>query len=698
MAQTSLMVVEDEVLVARDIKSRLERMGYAVVGIASEGHQATDMALSLRPDLILMDIHLKGDVDGISAAMTIRESYDVPVIFCTAYSNNETLERAKISEPYGYVLKPFDNRELEINIEIALYKHRVEKDLRVTKKQLKVTLTNISDGVIATDDSGEVFVVNPVAEKLLGLSRHSLVGKDVAEILKIKDFESEEWVRDVEAELMGSALSEDDNRYSLSREDGEEVPIEISANLLTQAEASVDGVVYTLRDISKQVGYEKTIRYNAFYDSVTNLPNRALFLDRLVYSLNRSKRGKNLPFAVMFIDLDEFRFVNESLGHHTGDQVVAMVGQRIGKMLRPEDTLSRFGGDIFVVLLDPIVSVRDVTLVCDRIQDAIAEPLILDECELNITATAGIVINNNHYQVPQDLIRDADTAMHRAKSQAKGSYMIFDNEMHRNVIKFMEWKSGIQQAIQDGDFDVYYQPILCARTEKVVSMEALVRWRHRDQGFIPPSEFIPIAEESGQIIPLGEWVLRTVCNQIKSWQELGYGDIKVAVNLSAKQFDIDIPQLITSLLMESRISPNSLGLEITEGIAMTNIEKNILMMEKLRKLGLDISIDDFGTGYSSLAYLKKFPIHTLKIDRSFIMDIQKNLDDLAITQAIIAMAQNLRLKVLAEGVETGEQLKILRDTGCDFIQGYFFSQPLPKDEVPGYLDSMNGYKRISSVS
>ncbi|MDK1023573.1 MAG: EAL domain-containing protein [Gammaproteobacteria bacterium] len=695
MAKTSLMIVEDEVLVARDIKSRLERMGYEVIGTATKGLQAVDMAINLRPDLILMDINLRGDMDGITAAMTIHETYDVPVIFCTAYSNKAILDRAKISEPYGYVLKPFDNRELEINIEIALYKHKIEKDLRVTRQQFKVTLTNISDGVVATDATGKVFLVNPVAETLTGLPSTHARGQSLSKIMQIKDFETGEYFTDFQEKVLNSQDYFNDTRLYLVRADGEEIPVEISVNFMKEDEGRFEGIVLTIRDISKQIGYEKTISYNALYDQLTNLPNRALFMDRLVYSVNRTKRGERHPFSVLFIDLDEFRLVNEGLGHHVGDRLVSMIGERIGKMLRPEDTLSRFSGDIFVVLLDPVTSVNDVTMVCNRIQAAIAEPIVIDKQEINITSTVGIVINNGHYQVPQDLIRDADTAMHRAKSQAPGSYMIFDSEMHESVLRFMEWKNGIQQAIQDEEFEIYYQPIMCAKSEEVVSMEALIRWNHHDFGFISPAEFIPIAEKSGQIHQLGEWVLRSVCNQIKRWQQTEVGNIKVAVNLSAKQFESDIPQLITSILMETRISPSSLGLEITEGTAMRNVDQKIIMMEKLRNLGLEISIDDFGTGYSSLAYLKKFPIHTLKIDRSFIMDIQKNLDDLAITQAIIAMAQNLRLKVLAEGVETIEQLQILRDAGCDYIQGYYYSQALPADEIQTFIANTRGGRKVS---
>lgn len=691
------MIVEDEVLVARDIKSRLTRMGYEVVATASKGEQAIDMAVTLEPDLILMDINLGGEIDGITAAMTIRESFDVPVIFCTAYSNTETLDRAKISEPYGYVLKPFDNRELEINIEIALYKHKIEKDLRMTRQRFKVTLSNISDGVITTDSMGKVFLVNPVTEALIGISSTVARGQLLSEIVQMKDFETGELLPAFQEQVLSSPDDFKSTRMYLVRSDGTDVPVEVCANLIKDTEVKLNGMVITLRDISEQIEYEKTIRYNAFYDNLTNLPNRALFMDRLVYSMNRSRRGEHKPSSVLFIDLDEFRVVNEALGHILADKLVAMIGQRIGKMLRPEDTLSRFSGDIFVVLLDPVISVSDVTQVCSRIQEAIAKPLIVDDREICVTSTVGIVINNGHYQVPQDLIRDASTAMHRAKSQAKGSYKIFDNEMHESVVRFLEWKDGIQQAIVDNDFEVYYQPIVDADTEKVVSLEALIRWNHREFGFISPQEFIPFAEESGQINQLGEWVLRTVCNQINQWQSEGFANIKVAVNLSAKQFDSNIVQTITTIMAETRISPTSLVLEITEGTAMTNVDENIKVMEQLRGLGLDISIDDFGTGYSSLSYLKKFPIQTLKIDRSFVMDIQKNLDDLAITQAIVAMAQNLRLKVLAEGVENAEQLQLLRNCGCDYIQGFYFSQPLPADEVAEFMSRDYEKLKVSNL-
>lgn len=687
MSRKSLLIVEDEVLVARDIKSRLLKMGYDVVDIAAKGSEAVEKAITLKPDLVLMDIHLRDEMDGVEAALKIRQTYDVPIIFCTAYSNEHTLERAKISEPYGYVLKPFDNRELEINIEIALYKHRVERDLADTRQRLDATLSNINDGVIAADMGGKIYLFNRTAETITGWSARKALHLDVSRLLKLEPFESGQAPVDAGrlAELAARGGHKPVRQY-LDRSDGVKVPIEISVNVLENHSAEL--LVVTFRDISQQLRYEEELRKNAFYDKLTDLPNRALFLDRLDSSINRRKRGAMDQFAVLFLDLDGFSVINEGLGHDEGDRLIAEIGKRISDTVRPDDTLSRFSGDIFAVLLDPVDSITGAIQACHRIQRAVEKPFRLGAKTVNITASAGIVLNQKVHQGPEEMVRDADTALHRAKLDAKGAYVVFDNEMYRNALRFIEYKSGMQQAISDGSFEVHYQPIMEIATGQLVSMEALVRWPCTG-GFISPTEFIPIAEETGLILPLGEWVLRSVCRQIKCWHQFGYTDFRVAVNLSARQFDDNVPALVRSVITETGIPPDSLALEITEGIAMKNVDRNIHMLEELRNLGVHISIDDFGTGYSSLAYLKRFPITTLKIDRSFIRDITTNPDDLAITNAIIAMGQNLKLKVLAEGVENSEQLELLRERGCDLVQGYYFSEPLPARNVTSYLERDN---------
>jgi diguanylate cyclase (GGDEF)-like protein/PAS domain S-box-containing protein len=683
MSVKSILVVEDEVLVARDIQSRLSRMGYNVVGMASKGHEAIEKALDLRPDLILMDINLRDDMDGVEAAMEIRNQYKVPIIFCTAYSNEETLERAKITEPYGYVLKPFDNRELEINIEIALYKHKTERDLAVTRQRLDATLTNVSDGVIAAGTDGQVYLLNPMAEKITGWEWSQAKKVPLSEVMPVEVFDQSQDAATFNNAGFSSESGSSRTRLYLTQENGHRVPIEMSVNRIEELDNSL--MVITFRDISQQISYEETIRKNAFFDDLTELPNRSLFVDRLDSSLNRRKRGKQQEFAVLFLDLDGFGFINDGLGHDLGDYVISEVGRRLAKTVRPDDTVSRFSGDIFAILLDPVDAMTGTIQACQRILQAIEEPMALGESIVNISASVGIVLDQGNYRSAEEMIRDADTALHRAKLDAKGGYVVFDNEMFRDAKKFLERKSGIQQALLEGSFEVHYQPIIDVLTGELSSMEALVRWPHPVEGMISPAEFIPIAEETGLILPLGEWVLRSVCEQIKKWNTIGYDGFRVAVNLSARQFENNIPSLVEGMMIETGISADSLTLEITEGIAMKNVEQNIRMLEDLKALGLNISIDDFGTGYSSLAYLKRFPLNTLKIDRSFIKDITENTDDQEITKAIIAMGQNLNLKVLAEGVETQKQLDILRFSGCDYIQGYFYSEPLSASEVAPFL-------------
>jgi diguanylate cyclase (GGDEF)-like protein/PAS domain S-box-containing protein len=676
----SLLVVEDEVLVARDIKSRLTRMGYEVLGTASKGAEAIEKALDLRPDLILMDIHLQDDIDGVDAAIKIRETYDVPVIFCTAYSNPETLKRAKVSTPYGYVLKPFDNRELEINIEIALYKHRVEKDLTTTRRRLDATLTSISEGVIVTDLKGKVCMFNPMAEQITGWVRQHAELSSLSRVMPLRPIDEAGEQFDTSNLSPGNVVV--NLRQRLVRANRDELPIEVSTNVIQSGGDEL--VVITFRDITKQLSYEEKIRHSAFFDDLTGLANRSLFIDRLERAITRRERGSMDHFAVVFVDLDGFSTLNEGLGHDHGDRLLKVIGTRIEQTVRPDDTVSRFGADIFAVLLDPVDSATGAIEACQRIQKVISTPIDLGDDIVDFSASCGIALHRDGAKA-EELMRDADTALHRAKSDAKGAHIIFDDEMYRNALGFIKRKSSMQQALNDGVFEVYYQPIVDVHTEKLVSMEALVRWPHPVEGLVSPAEFIPIAERTGLILPLGEYVLRTVCRQISYWNLHDITGFKVAVNLSARQFENNVPDLVGGILRETGISPDSLALEITEGIAMKNVDQNIRMLNELRALGLSISIDDFGTGYSSLAYLKRFPLNTLKIDRSFIQDITTNSDDREITRAIIAMGQNLGLKVLAEGVETLEQLNILKEGGCDYIQGYYYSRPLPAAQLIPYL-------------
>jgi len=697
MKSNRLMIVEDEVLVSKDISSRLIHMGYEVCCSAGKGSEAIKKALDHKPDLILMDIHLRDNIDGIEAAGIIHQSYDVPIIFCTAYSNTETLERAKITAPYGYILKPFDNRELEINIEIALYKHRAEKELRETQERLNTTLRNINEGVIATDTEGRAFLVNTVAESLVGLQVGETKGIPITQMLETKDFETGSQNLDLLDQVLTKGESIWNVRQYLVRRNGSEVPIEISANAIRANRNEIIGMVISIRDISQQINFERKIRHNAFFDSLTNLPNRTLFLDRVGHAISRAQQSRNYSFAVLFIDLDQFRVINEGLGHRAGDELIIDVSHRIGDTLNHADTLSRFSGDIFAVLLDNIKSIEDVMDTCNQIQNDFSTGFTVDHRAIDISSSMGIVLHKSSYLHAEDMMRDADTAMHRAKTQAKGAYVVFDHEMHNNALRYIEWREEMQKAIDDEAFEVYYQPIISPACAKVHSLEALLRWKSDKYGYVSPAEFIPIAEDAGLICAIGEWVMNSVCQQINTWQRDHNLKLKVAVNLSANQFEQEsLPSQISEILAQHAVPAELFAVEVTEGVAMKNIDSSIKTLQELKSSGISISIDDFGTGYSSLAYLKQFPINTLKIDRSFVVDITHSSDDQAIAQAIIALGQKLQLNVLAEGVETKEQLEFLMNNGCELIQGHYFCKAMPASEIPAYLQNDNLVDTITS--
>ncbi|MCI0529226.1 MAG: EAL domain-containing protein, partial [Nitrospira sp.] len=438
-------------------------------------------------------------------------------------------------------------------------------------------------------------------------------------------------------------------------------------------------------DITERKIAEELLLHNAFYDELTNLPNRALFMDRLGRAIERSKRDANYLFAVLFLDLDRFKVVNDSLGHIIGDQLIIAMAQRLKPCLRPEDTVARLGGDEFTILLDGIKDVGDTLRVADRIQKELTTPFKLSRHELFATVSIGITLSRGDsssrpYNRPEEVLRDADVAMYRAKALGKARSEIFDSSMHARAMVLLQLETDLRHAIERGEFVNHYQPIVSLASGKIIGFEALIRWQHPQRGLITPMEFIPIAEETGLVVPIGEWVLRTACAQNRAWQEMGFPPLCVAVNLSSRQFkEPNLVETVAQILRDTNLNPHFLELELTEGIVMENAATTIQTLRELKELGVQFSIDDFGTGYSSLSYLKRFPIDTLKIDRSFVMDIPADPDDVAIATVVITLAHSLELEVIAEGVEIKEQLTFLRSRGCDKMQGYLFSRPVPAE-------------------
>jgi diguanylate cyclase (GGDEF)-like protein len=442
------------------------------------------------------------------------------------------------------------------------------------------------------------------------------------------------------------------------------------------------------KEVAERKQIEEQLLHNAFHDGLTGLANRALFVDHLKLALGRAERHAAYRFAVLFLDLDRFKVVNDSLGHMTGDQLLVGVARRLEAAMRPGDTVSRLGGDEFTVLLDDLKDAGEAEAVAERLQGELSLPFNLGSHEVFTTVSIGIALSSPDYHRPEDILRDADTAMYRAKQLGKARYEVFDQTMHARAMDRLGLERDMRKAVERRELFLQYQPIVSLATGSLRGFEALVRWQHPERGVIPPTKFIPIAEETGMIIPIGKWVLGEACRQMSRWQKLSHSDgpLPMSVNLSGRQFlQPDLLEQIEEVLRETGLDPRSLKLEITETVVMENIETATHTLEQLRALGVELSIDDFGTGYSSLSYLQHFPVSTLKIDRSFVSRMTESDGTAEIVRAIAKLAQNLGMDVVAEGVETESQREQLRAFECEFGQGFYFSRPIDVDAAEALL-------------
>jgi len=561
-----------------------------------------------------------------------------------------------------------------------------EARLRESEERFRSAFEDAPVGAAIVDLDRRYLQVNRALCEMLGYSEEELVGKTSPEVTHPEDLKAS-------ADRARRVLEEGDGNYVLEKRyvhaDGHVVWALSGISLVRDAHGNPDHFVSLFQDVTERKALEERLEHQAFHDSLTSLANRGLFMDRLEHALARLDRGRE-PIAVLFMDLDNFKVVNDSLGHEVGDKLLGEVAGRLKECVRPEDTAARFGGDEFVILLEGIADLGGATRVADRITDALTAPFDFEGREIFISTSIGIVLADEAPDEPGDLLRKADLALYRAKEKGRDRYEVFDVSMGTMALERLEMESALRRALERGEFRIYYQPKISVSDGRIVSLEALIRWEHPERGLLEPGEFLPVAEETGLIVQIGEWVLDEVCRQGWEWQQRFSepSPPRVCANVSPRQFlQTDFIDKVIETLRSSGLRAQGLSLEIAEGILMDEPESNIEKLTMLNDLGIHIVIDDFGTAYSSLAHLKNFPLNILKIDRSLTVKLGEEPEDEAIVSAMINLAQALGWVVTAQGVENEEQLALLRKMGCDIVQGYYFTRPVTSEEATALLEA-----------
>ena len=636
---------------------------------------------------ILLDLTLP-DCQGLDAfERMIAAARHTPIlILCTA-EQEEIARQAVQMGAQDYLLKSrIDDYILPKTLGNMIDRTANAEALFAEKERAEVTLNSIGDAVMSCDTRGRITFLNVVAEKLTGWSRLEASGRPVEEVFHVVDSITRSVVRNPMALAMRSnrtVLLEPDS--VLIRRDGVETAIEDSAAPIHDRRAQVAGAVMVFHDVSAARALSLKISHQAQHDSLTDLPNRQLLQDRLAQGMALAQRHSQ-KLAVLYIDVDRFKNINDSLGHEVGDRLLVLVSHRLLCCVRSSDTVSRQGGDEFVILLPELTRGQDAAIRAEKILTALSAPYTIDSHTVHISASIGIVVFPDDGADAETLLRNADFAMYHAKEGGRNNFQFFREEMNLRAVERRAIEGGLRHAVERDELVLHYQPILDLWSGAPTGVEALLRWRHPHRGLLLPGSFMEIAEESGLIVPLGRWVLREACRQGKIWESRGLPPMRIAINVSAVELrDKDFVEYVRLVLRESEIAPHLLELELTETFLMQDSSSTALVLRSLKELGVRLALDDFGTGYSSLSHLKGFPIDTLKIDRAFVTELTTNTDDASIVRAVITLGKNLQIRVVAEGVESAEQLARLQSYQCPEGQGFYFGRGVVGDKIAALL-------------
>jgi len=554
------------------------------------------------------------------------------------------------------------------------------------ENRYRALVESAADAIVSADAQGRIVSWNAAAERLFGYAASDAVGRPLTILMPEGMRQAHErgldrFTASGAARVMGRTVE-----LEAVRADGTEFPIELSLSTW----ATDEGRFFTaiIRDITERRSAQDKLAHQALHDPLTGLPNRTLVVDRIGQALARSARH-DWSVAVLFFDVDRFKVVNDSLGHSAGDALLVLVVERLQSLLRPGDTMARFGGDEFLVVCEEVDGLDEARQLAERLSDAFTRPFVVSDREMFATASVGIAVGRSSDATPESLLRDADAAMYRAKERGRARHEVFDEDMRAQTMRRLDTEHAMPRALERNEFRILYQPIVSLDTGTMTGVEALVRWEHPDHGLISPAEFIPIAEDNGLIVPLGSWVLQQAMEQAALWhrEHPSRHDLHVTVNLSARQVqDPDLPVAVATALDALEMDPAALTLEITESVLMHDRDISLARLLDLKFLGVRLAIDDFGTGYSSLAYLQRFPLDVLKVDKAFVDGVAHGPEESALAAAIIRLGHTLHLRTVAEGVESPEQVAHLRRLGCQEAQGYLFARPLPADEIADCLD------------